>query len=66
MGDAHTYMTSQDTKGISSSINEETFTSTIQSLVTNTLKSWRRRNACSGSNPTSADKDSACAICKRR
>eukprot|EP00959_Pyramimonas_sp_CCMP1952_P103226 2159013-Pyramimonas_sp.AAC.1 len=30
--DAHAYMMSQDTKGISFSINEETFTYTIQSL----------------------------------
>eukprot|EP00959_Pyramimonas_sp_CCMP1952_P227029 4746737-Pyramimonas_sp.AAC.1 len=32
MSDACTYMMSQDTKGISSSINEETFMFTIQSL----------------------------------
>eukprot|EP00959_Pyramimonas_sp_CCMP1952_P334259 7000296-Pyramimonas_sp.AAC.1 len=32
MSDAHAYMISQDTKGISFSINEETFAFTIQSL----------------------------------
>eukprot|EP00959_Pyramimonas_sp_CCMP1952_P332618 6965170-Pyramimonas_sp.AAC.1 len=57
MNDAHTYMMSQDTKGISSSINEETFTFTIQSLVNNTARTKHRRNTCFG--PTSADKDFA-------
>eukprot|EP00959_Pyramimonas_sp_CCMP1952_P347730 7283920-Pyramimonas_sp.AAC.1 len=32
VSDAHAYMMSQDTKGISFSINEETFAFTIQSL----------------------------------
>eukprot|EP00959_Pyramimonas_sp_CCMP1952_P191511 4004452-Pyramimonas_sp.AAC.1 len=32
MSDAYAYMMSQDTKGISFSINEETFAFTIQSL----------------------------------
>eukprot|EP00959_Pyramimonas_sp_CCMP1952_P350685 7347365-Pyramimonas_sp.AAC.1 len=35
---AHAYMMSQDTKGISFFINEETFTFTIQSLLNNALK----------------------------
>eukprot|EP00959_Pyramimonas_sp_CCMP1952_P389165 8154181-Pyramimonas_sp.AAC.1 len=38
ISDAHTYMMSQDTKGISFSISEETLAFTIQSLVNNTLK----------------------------
>eukprot|EP00959_Pyramimonas_sp_CCMP1952_P461968 9482462-Pyramimonas_sp.AAC.2 len=58
MSDAHAYMMSQDTKGISLSISEETLAFTIQSLVNNTLKTWRRRNAF-GTNPTSADQDFA-------
>eukprot|EP00959_Pyramimonas_sp_CCMP1952_P288709 6037690-Pyramimonas_sp.AAC.1 len=50
---------SQDAKGISFSINEETIAFTIQSLVRNTLKTWHRRNACFGNNLTSADQDFA-------
>eukprot|EP00959_Pyramimonas_sp_CCMP1952_P189178 3957109-Pyramimonas_sp.AAC.1 len=59
MSDAHACMMSQDTKGIGSSINEEMFTFTIQSLVNNTLKTWRRRNTCFGGAPTAAGKDFA-------
>eukprot|EP00959_Pyramimonas_sp_CCMP1952_P004343 91305-Pyramimonas_sp.AAC.1 len=59
VGDAHAYTMSQDTKGISFSINEETFAFTFLSLVNNTLKTWRRRNASFGANPTSADQDFA-------
>eukprot|EP00959_Pyramimonas_sp_CCMP1952_P177247 3704959-Pyramimonas_sp.AAC.1 len=59
MSGAHTYMMSPDTKGISSSINEEMFTFTIESLVDNTMQTWHRGNACFGTNPTSADKDFA-------
>eukprot|EP00959_Pyramimonas_sp_CCMP1952_P426341 8929707-Pyramimonas_sp.AAC.1 len=39
VNDAHAYMMSQDTKGISFSINNETFTFTIQSLVNYTMAS---------------------------
>eukprot|EP00959_Pyramimonas_sp_CCMP1952_P325530 6813235-Pyramimonas_sp.AAC.1 len=56
MSDAHAYVMSQDTKGISFSINEEAFAVTIQSLVNNALKTWRRRNASFGTDPTLADK----------
>eukprot|EP00959_Pyramimonas_sp_CCMP1952_P105290 2200962-Pyramimonas_sp.AAC.1 len=49
---------SQDTKGISFSIKEETFAFAIQSLVNNTM-TWHRRNAPFGTNPTSADQDFA-------
>eukprot|EP00959_Pyramimonas_sp_CCMP1952_P275814 5765118-Pyramimonas_sp.AAC.1 len=59
MSDAHAYMISQDTKGISFSIYEETFAFTIQSLVKNILKTWHRRNLSFGTDPTSADKDFA-------
>eukprot|EP00959_Pyramimonas_sp_CCMP1952_P086202 1802957-Pyramimonas_sp.AAC.1 len=57
--DAHAYMVSQEAQGISSSINEETLTFTIQSLANNTLRTWHRRNASCGTTPTSADKDFA-------
>eukprot|EP00959_Pyramimonas_sp_CCMP1952_P309889 6484681-Pyramimonas_sp.AAC.1 len=50
---------SQDTKGISFSIDEETFAFTIQSLANNTLETWYRRNTSFGTDPTSADKDFA-------
>eukprot|EP00959_Pyramimonas_sp_CCMP1952_P259562 5427077-Pyramimonas_sp.AAC.1 len=50
---------SQDARGISFSMNEETFAFTIQSLVNNTLKTWHRRNASFGTAPASADKDFA-------
>eukprot|EP00959_Pyramimonas_sp_CCMP1952_P469714 9495432-Pyramimonas_sp.AAC.1 len=36
VNDVHAYMMSQDAKGISFSINDETLTFTIQSLVDNT------------------------------
>eukprot|EP00959_Pyramimonas_sp_CCMP1952_P434896 9106345-Pyramimonas_sp.AAC.1 len=54
-----THMMSQDAKGISTSINEETLAFTIQSLVNNTLKTWHRRNTSFGADPTSAEKDFA-------
>eukprot|EP00959_Pyramimonas_sp_CCMP1952_P129074 2699164-Pyramimonas_sp.AAC.1 len=50
---------SQDTKGISFSINEETFAFTVQSLVNNTLRTWHRGTMSFGTTPTSADKDFA-------
>eukprot|EP00959_Pyramimonas_sp_CCMP1952_P109530 2290966-Pyramimonas_sp.AAC.1 len=59
LSDAHTYMMSPDNKGIIFSIAEETFAYTTQSLVNNTVESWRRRNASFGTNPTSADQDFA-------
>eukprot|EP00959_Pyramimonas_sp_CCMP1952_P087268 1825766-Pyramimonas_sp.AAC.1 len=40
VNDAHAYMMSQDTKSISFSINDETLTFAIQTLVNNTLKTW--------------------------
>eukprot|EP00959_Pyramimonas_sp_CCMP1952_P376881 7893965-Pyramimonas_sp.AAC.1 len=42
---------SQDTKGIGFSINEETLAFAIQSLVNNTLRTWRRRNKSFGTTP---------------
>eukprot|EP00959_Pyramimonas_sp_CCMP1952_P305162 6386276-Pyramimonas_sp.AAC.1 len=38
------HMMSQDTKGTCFSIDEETLAFTIQSLVINSMKTWRRRN----------------------
>eukprot|EP00959_Pyramimonas_sp_CCMP1952_P206664 4321753-Pyramimonas_sp.AAC.1 len=59
VNDAHAYMMSRGTKGISFSINDETPTFTIQSLVNNPLKTWPYRNVSFGTTPTSADKDFA-------
>eukprot|EP00959_Pyramimonas_sp_CCMP1952_P437500 9160052-Pyramimonas_sp.AAC.1 len=52
-------MMSQDTRGISFPINEETFAYAIQSLVNNTLKTGHRTNASFATDPTSADRDFA-------
>eukprot|EP00959_Pyramimonas_sp_CCMP1952_P010959 229529-Pyramimonas_sp.AAC.1 len=59
VNDDHAYMMPQGTKGIIFSFNGETFPSTIQSLVNNTLKTWHRRNMSFGTTPISADKDFA-------
>eukprot|EP00959_Pyramimonas_sp_CCMP1952_P030507 639568-Pyramimonas_sp.AAC.1 len=59
VSDVHASMMSQDTGGISFSVEEETLAFTIQSLVNNTLKTCHRRNTSFGTNPTSADRDFA-------
>eukprot|EP00959_Pyramimonas_sp_CCMP1952_P205238 4292080-Pyramimonas_sp.AAC.1 len=59
MSDAHAHMMCKGTKSFSSSINAETLTFTIQSLVDNTSGTWHRRDTCFGTNPTSVDKDFA-------
>eukprot|EP00959_Pyramimonas_sp_CCMP1952_P304999 6383180-Pyramimonas_sp.AAC.2 len=52
-------MMSQDTKGIGYAINEETLSYSIQSMVDNTLKTWRRRSTLHSGKPTPADQDFA-------
>eukprot|EP00959_Pyramimonas_sp_CCMP1952_P371093 7771458-Pyramimonas_sp.AAC.1 len=59
MSDAHAYMMSQDTKGISFSINEQASAFTIQSVMNSTSKNRRRSNMFFGTIPAPADQDVA-------
>eukprot|EP00959_Pyramimonas_sp_CCMP1952_P080295 1678149-Pyramimonas_sp.AAC.1 len=65
ISDARAYTMSQDTKGIRFSINEETFSYTIQSLVKTPSRPGIAGTRCMGMSLHRPIRTSSCATCRR-